>query len=184
MTAGGNSAIVQLREVTKVYRQGAVDVRALRGLTFDVAKGEFTAICGPSGSGKTTALNLIGALDSPTSGTVMLEGADLSQLNRRELSDLRRDRIGFVFQAYNLIPVLTAYENAETVMWVQRIDFEERRKREFAATWPDVDTVEFSHLATVSPSRLQGGRLGLDCGRRPLHWTVRGLLDQAAKYAP
>ncbi len=154
MTAGGNSAIVQLKEVTKVYRQGAVDVHALRGLTFDVAKGEFTAICGPSGSGKTTALNLIGALDSPTSGTVMLEGSDLSQLNRRELSDLRRDRIGFVFQAYNLIPVLTAYENAETVMWVQRIDFAERRKRVMEL----LAAVGLEGLEDRKPSELSGGQ--------------------------
>jgi putative ABC transport system ATP-binding protein len=154
MTAGGNSAIVQLSEVTKVYRQGAVDVHALRGLTFEVAKGEFTAICGPSGSGKTTALNLIGALDSPTSGTVMLEGNDLSQLNRRELSDLRRDRIGFVFQAYNLIPVLTAYENAETVMWVQRIDFEERKRRVMAL----LAAVGLEGLEDRKPSELSGGQ--------------------------
>lgn len=154
MTAGGNSAIVQLRDVNKVYRQGAVDVHALRGLTFEVAKGEFTAICGPSGSGKTTALNLIGALDSPTSGTVMLEGADLSQLSRRELSDLRRDRIGFVFQAYNLIPVLTAYENAETVMWVQRIDFEERRKRVMEL----LAAVGLEGLEDRKPSELSGGQ--------------------------
>jgi putative ABC transport system ATP-binding protein len=154
MTAGGNSAIVQLSEVTKVYRQGAVDVHALRGLTFEVAKGEFTAICGPSGSGKTTALNLIGALDSPTSGTVMLEGNDLSQLNRRELSDLRRDRIGFVFQAYNLIPVLTAYENAETVMWVQRIDFEERKRRVMDL----LAAVGLEGLEDRKPSELSGGQ--------------------------
>ena len=74
MIADGNSAIVQLRDVTKVYRQGAVDVHALRGLTLEIAAAEFTAICGPSGSGKTTALNLIGALDSPTSGRILLEG--------------------------------------------------------------------------------------------------------------
>ncbi len=105
--------------MTKHYRQGAVDVHALRGLTLAVEKGEFTAICGPSGSGKTTALNLIGALDKPTSGSVCLEGCDLGPLSRRALSHLRRDRIGFVFQAYNLIPVLTAYENAEIVLSLQ-----------------------------------------------------------------
>ncbi|MEJ2238261.1 MAG: ABC transporter ATP-binding protein [Gemmatimonadales bacterium] len=154
MTERGNAAIVQLEEVTKVYHQGSVDVHALRGLTFDVAQGEFTAICGPSGSGKTTALNLIGALDQPTSGTVMLEGADLSQLNRRELSDLRRDRIGFVFQAYNLIPVLTAYENAETVMWVQGVDFEERRRRVMEL----LTAVGLEGLEARKPSELSGGQ--------------------------
>ena len=154
MTAERDSAIVQLTDVTKVYRQGAVDVHALRGLTFEVAKGEFTAICGPSGSGKTTALNLIGALDHPTSGTVVLEGNDLSQLNRRELSSLRRDRIGFVFQAYNLIPVLTADENAETVMWVQRVDVEERRRRVMEL----LAAVGLEGLETRRPSELSGGQ--------------------------
>jgi putative ABC transport system ATP-binding protein len=154
MTERGDGAIVELTEVTKVYHQGAVDVHALRGLTFEVAKGEFTAICGPSGSGKTTALNLIGALDQPTSGTVLLEGADLSRLNRRELSDLRRDRIGFVFQAYNLIPVLTAYENAETVMWVQRVDFEERKRRVMEL----LAAVGLEGLEDRKPSELSGGQ--------------------------
>jgi len=154
MTAEPDSTIVQLTDVTKVYRQGKVDVHALRGLTFEIAKGEFTAICGPSGSGKTTALNLIGALDRPTSGTVVLEGNDLSQLNRRELSALRRDRIGFVFQAYNLIPVLTAYENAETVMWVQRVDVEERRRRVMEL----LAAVGLEGLETRKPSELSGGQ--------------------------
>jgi putative ABC transport system ATP-binding protein len=154
MIAEGNSAIVQLRDVTKVYRQGAVDVHALRGLTLDVARAEFTALCGPSGSGKTTALNLIGALDSPTSGSIVLEGQDLSQLNQRELSHLRRDRIGFVFQAYNLMPVLTAYENAETVMWVQGIDVEERRRRVMEL----LASVGLEGLEDRKPAELSGGQ--------------------------
>ncbi len=154
MTPDGNAAIVRLRNVTKVYHQGAVDVHALRGLTFEVAEGEFTAICGPSGSGKTTALNLIGALDRPTSGSVVLEGKDLSQLNRRELSSLRRDRIGFVFQAYNLIPVLTAYENAETVMWVQGIDVAERRRRVMEL----LAAVGLDGLEDRRPAELSGGQ--------------------------
>ncbi len=154
MTPDGNAAIVRLRDVTKVYHQGAVDVHALRGLTFEVAEGEFTAICGPSGSGKTTALNLIGALDRPTSGSVVLEGKDLSQLNRRELSSLRRDRIGFVFQAYNLIPVLTAYENAETVMWVQGIDVAERRRRVMEL----LAAVGLDGLEDRRPAELSGGQ--------------------------
>jgi putative ABC transport system ATP-binding protein len=120
---------VQLEGVTKTYRQGKVDVHALRGLDFTVEPGEFVALCGPSGSGKTTALNLIGALDTANSGHVRLEGSDLGALNRRELSRLRRDRIGFVFQAYNLIPVLSAYENAESVMALQGADVRQRRER-------------------------------------------------------
>ena len=124
-----NGAVVTLEAVTRTYRQGAVDVPALRGLDLTVRKGEFLALCGPSGSGKTTALNLIGALDKPTSGEVTVEGRRLSTMSRSELSRLRRDRIGFVFQAYNLIPVLTAYENAESVMALQGVGDAERKKR-------------------------------------------------------
>ena len=127
--ADGADPVVELEDVTRVYRQGDQRVEALRGLTMAVRSGEFTAICGPSGSGKTTALNLIGALDTPTSGTVRLEGADLGTLSRQALSRLRRDRIGFVFQAYNLIPILSAYENAEIVMAVQGVAEAERRER-------------------------------------------------------
>jgi putative ABC transport system ATP-binding protein len=121
--------IIELEDVVKNYRQGHVEVPALRGLSLEVAKGEFVAICGPSGSGKTTALNLIGALDAPTSGTVRVEGNDLAKLSRTRLSNLRRDRIGFVFQAYNLIPVLTAYENAESVLALKGVDAATRRRR-------------------------------------------------------
>ncbi len=122
MSDKNSTPVVQLTDVVKNYRQGAVDVQALRGISLKVEAGEFVAICGPSGSGKTTALNLIGALDKPTSGTVRVDGADLGSLGRSALSRLRRDRIGFVFQAYNLIPVLTAYENAESVMALQGVD--------------------------------------------------------------
>ena len=127
--ADGAAPVVELQEVAKVYEQGDQQVDALRGITMTMRSGEFTALSGPSGSGKTTALNLIGALDSPTSGTVRLEGADLGTLNRKELSHLRRDRIGFVFQAYNLLPVLSAYENAEIVMAVQGVAEAERKER-------------------------------------------------------
>ncbi len=128
-SADGADRVVELEDVTRVYQQGDQRVDALRGLTMAVRGGEFTAISGPSGSGKTTALNLIGALDTPTSGTVRLEGADLGTLSRQALSRLRRDRIGFVFQAYNLIPILSAYENAEIVMAVQGVAEAERRER-------------------------------------------------------
>jgi putative ABC transport system ATP-binding protein len=124
-----SDVIVAVEGVTKTYQQGRVEVRALRGLDLVVRAGELTALYGPSGSGKTTLLNLIGALDHPTSGRVLIEGRDLGALSRRELSHLRRDRIGFVFQAYNLIPVLTAYENAETVMALQGVEAGTRRRR-------------------------------------------------------
>ncbi len=128
-SADGTVPVVELEDVTKAYQQGDQRVEALRGIAMAVRGGEFTAISGPSGSGKTTALNLIGALDTPTSGTVRLEGADLGTLSRQALSRLRRDRIGFVFQAYNLIPILSACENAEIVMAVQGVAAAERRER-------------------------------------------------------
>jgi len=111
-----------MKDVKKVYRQGTVDVHALRGLDLVIHPGEFTAICGPSGSGKTTALNLIGALDKPTSGVVTVAGQDLSTLGGVARSRLRRDKLGFVFQAYNLIPVLSAYENAVAILSLQGAD--------------------------------------------------------------
>ncbi len=152
--ANGASSVVELEDVTKVYQQGDQRVEALRGLTMAVRSGEFTAICGPSGSGKTTALNLIGALDSPTSGTVRLEGADLGTLSRQALSHLRRDRIGFVFQAYNLLPILSAYENAEIVMAVQGVAEEERRPRVMGL----LARVGLEGLENRRPSELSGGQ--------------------------
>jgi len=147
-------AVVELSGVKKVYRQGSVDVHALRGLDLTVRAGEFTAICGPSGSGKTTMLNLIGALDRPTEGTVNLEGQELGALSRKALSQLRRDRIGFVFQAYNLMPVLTAYENAEIVMAVQGRPEAERRERVMAL----LAEVGLEGMEHRRPSELSGGQ--------------------------
>jgi putative ABC transport system ATP-binding protein len=148
------SSIVDVVDVTKVYRQGTLEVQALRGLNLQVASGEFTAICGPSGSGKTTLLNLIGALDKPTSGQVILEGRDLGPLSRRALSHLRRDRIGFVFQAYNLMPVLTAYENAEMVLSLQGVPEDERRKRVLQL----FSDVGLEGLEDRRPDELSGGQ--------------------------
>ena len=129
MSTDSKNPIVELKGVEKNYMQGTVTVPALRGLDLTVGKGEFVAICGPSGSGKTTALNLIGALDTATLGMVTVEGRDLGTLSRSALSRLRRDRIGFVFQAYNLVPVLTAYENAEIVLALQGVASDERKSR-------------------------------------------------------
>jgi len=154
MTENQETPIVELREVTKHYRQGALDVPALRGLTLAVAKGEFSAICGPSGSGKTTTLNLIGALDRPTSGSVVIEGRDLAPLSRRVLSHLRRDRIGFVFQAYNLMPVLTAYENAEIVLSLQGTPASARRERVMRL----LAEVGLEGLEDRRPDELSGGQ--------------------------
>ena len=146
--------IVELRDVTRTYRKGALEVQALRGMSLTVQPGEFVAIWGPSGSGKTTALNLVGALDTPTSGQVLLEGTDLGQLSRRDLSRIRRDRIGFVFQSYNLIPVLTAYENAESVLALQGVAEAERRERVMALL-RDVGLEGMEHRR---PSELSGGQ--------------------------
>ena len=123
-----NDIVVEMQGVTKNYRMGAIEVQALRGLDLEVHRGEFTALVGPSGSGKTTALNLIGALDKPTAGSIELEGNQLNKMGRRALANLRRDRIGFVFQAYNLMPVLTAYENAEAVLALQGVNPAERKQ--------------------------------------------------------
>ena len=153
---GGHDAtpVVALEDVEKVYQQGDQRVEALRGLTMVVRTGEFTAISGPSGSGKTTALNLIGALDTPTSGTVGFEGVDLGTLTRKALSRLRRDRIGFVFQAYNLLPVYSAYENAEIVMAVQGIAEAERRDRVMDL----LARVGLEGMEHRRPSELSGGQ--------------------------
>ncbi len=154
MTDSANEKVVELRDVTKTYQQGAVDVHALRGLSLEIRKGEFTAICGPSGSGKTTTLNVIGALDEPTSGTVSVEGHELGALSRKALSHLRRDRIGFVFQAYNLIPVLTAYENAEIVMSLQGRTEAERSDRVMAL----LAEVGLEGMEHRRPHELSGGQ--------------------------
>jgi putative ABC transport system ATP-binding protein len=146
--------IVEVDDVTKRYQQGSVEVMALRGLSFSIRPGEFTAIVGPSGSGKSTALNLIGALDRPTSGSIRVEGRDLAELGARALSRLRRDRIGFVFQAYNLMPVLTAYENAEIVLALQGVDPAERRDRVMKL----LADVGLTGLENRRPDELSGGQ--------------------------
>jgi putative ABC transport system ATP-binding protein len=154
MFTGQAAPIVAVDDVTKTYRQGRMQVHALRGLDLHVGVGELTALYGPSGSGKTTLLNLIGALDRPTSGRVSIEGRDLSGMSRSALSHLRRDRIGFVFQAYNLIPVLTAYENAETVMVLQGADEATRRAR-MAALFAEMG---LEGLENRRPDELSGGQ--------------------------
>jgi putative ABC transport system ATP-binding protein len=124
-----DSAIIQTKKLTKVYDDSAVKIAALRGVDLAVGKGEFMALAGPSGSGKTTLLNLIGGLDTPTQGKVYVASEDLSQMTKTQLSDLRLHHIGFIFQAYNLIPVLSARENVEYVMLLQGVEEKERIRR-------------------------------------------------------
>ena len=124
-----SDAILELRGVTRTYGEGAVAVRALRGIDLRINRGELVAVAGPSGSGKSTLLNVVSGLDRPTNGEVLVEGREISHLSGTELSRLRMSKIGFVFQAYNLLPVLTALENAEYVLMLQGMPAAERRKR-------------------------------------------------------
>ena len=121
--------MIQLKNIHKTYGANGLEVHALRGVDLEIGKGEFTAIVGPSGSGKTSLLNIIGGLDDPSKGEVNLAGTDLSSLNDNERIDFRLRHIGFVFQSYNLIPVLTALENVEFIMQLQQLPKSERRKR-------------------------------------------------------
>jgi ABC-type antimicrobial peptide transport system, ATPase component len=146
--------IITVKDLTRDYQQGTVTVRALRGVDLDIAKGEFTALMGPSGSGKTTLLNMIGGLDEPTSGTVIIDGRDLNSMDRGQRSDLRLERVGFVFQSYNLIPVLSAVENAEFVLMLRGVPAAERRARAVET----LTAVGLAGMENRRPSELSGGQ--------------------------
>ncbi|MGE4544739.1 MAG: ABC transporter ATP-binding protein [Pedobacter sp.] len=122
-------ALIELAKVEKVYPLGNQQVTALAGFTLSINKGEFTVLAGPSGSGKTTVLNLIGGIDQPTAGTIIIEGRDVGNRSTRALADFRLHHIGFIFQSYNLIPVLTAAENAEFTLMLQGVAKPERQTR-------------------------------------------------------
>jgi len=145
--------IVCLEGVTKVYRMGKVEVQALRGVNLSVKRGEFIAILGPSGSGKSTLLNMIGCLDKPTSGKVFIDGKDTSRLNENELAALRREKIGFVFQQFNLIHTLNALENVALPMLFAGIRRAERMKRAKNL----LEKVGLSHRIYHKPMELSGG---------------------------
>jgi putative ABC transport system ATP-binding protein len=146
--------VVRTRKLERSYRQGEFTVQALAGVDLDVGAGEFTALMGPSGSGKSTLLNLIGGLDEPTSGVIEVDGRDLARMSDSARADLRRDRLGFVFQAYNLIPVLSAVENAEFVLMLQGVSVAERRARASEA----LAAVGLKGLEHRRPSQLSGGQ--------------------------
>ena len=148
-------AIVSVKDAVKNYTLGNVVVPALRGVTLDVVEGDFIAIAGPSGSGKTTLLNLIGCVDTPTSGTVEVEGKDTRKLSERQLTTLRLNTIGFIFQSFNLVSVLSVYQNVELPLLLQRqLTGPERAKRVMEL----LDRVGLREYATHRPSELSGGQ--------------------------
>ncbi len=149
-----SDVVVRCSGVTRTYQDNAVPVVALQGIDFVVERGEFVSLAGPSGSGKTTLLNLIGGLDRPDSGTVEVDGVKLNDLSESALSDLRLRKMGFVFQAYNLIPVLSAQENVEFIMQLQGVAADERRARASAL----LDDLGLASMAGRRPGELSGGQ--------------------------
>jgi putative ABC transport system ATP-binding protein len=146
--------IIRVEDLTKVYGTNGVEIHALRSVNLTLMRGEFTAIAGPSGSGKTTLLNIVSGLDNPTSGRVELSGKLLSGMRGDELSDFRRDHIGFIFQSFNLIPVLSARENIEYVMLLQGVSEYERRIRVQAILMD----VGMEGMEQRRPAQLSGGQ--------------------------
>jgi len=147
-------SLLELNKVKKIYRQGKIEVPALRGVDLEVEEGEFTTIFGPSGSGKTTLLNMIGCLDTPTEGEVSLSGKKVSDLSKKALAMVRRFNIGFVFQAYNLIPVLTAYENVEFAIRLTDHSSESQMKEKVLKI---LEEVGLKGLESRRPNELSGG---------------------------
>jgi putative ABC transport system ATP-binding protein len=146
--------VIETNKLFKIYEQGEIEVRALDDVSINFKQGEFTAIVGPSGSGKTTFLNAIGGLDTPTSGSVRIHDTDITELNSNELIDFRLRNIGFVFQAYNLIPVLTAKENVEFIMLMQGTSKGDRDKRSEDL----LESVGIADKKNRRPGQLSGGQ--------------------------
>ncbi len=148
------TAILECRRLTKEYHQGETAVQALRGVDLQFERGEFAAISGPSGSGKSTLLHIIGSLEQPSGGEVILDGVSLANETRQQLADLRLQRIGFVFQAYNLIPVLSAAENIEFILQLQGINAKARHARSAEL----LHAVGLEGLGDRRPEQLSGGQ--------------------------
>jgi len=146
--------VIETEHVCRFFGEGEVGVAALDDISIKIEQGEFSAIIGPSGSGKTTFLQLVGGLDNPTSGRVWLSGANIAEMTGRELSDFRRDHIGFIFQSYNLIPVLSAEENIEYVMLLQGVSADKRHKRVREV----LSLVGLEGLGDRRPAQLSGGQ--------------------------
>ncbi len=148
------SSIIEAKNIYKVYNETKVPVNALNGVDLKIEEGEFTAIVGPSGSGKTTLLNILGGLDLPSKGDIFIEGTNLKTLNSRQLINFRLHNIGFVFQAYNLIPVLTALENTEFIMELQKISKKDRMQKAMEL----LEAVGIADKADHKPGQLSGGQ--------------------------
>jgi putative ABC transport system ATP-binding protein len=145
--------VVEATNVTKTYMLGKIPVEALRGVNLKVETGDFVSILGPSGSGKSTILNLIGALDKPTSGNLLIDGVDIGKLNDNQLADVRL-KIGFVFQFFNLIPRLTAHDNVELAMSIANVDKAEKKRRALEL----LETVGLKDRVNHKPAELSGGQ--------------------------
>jgi putative ABC transport system ATP-binding protein len=146
--------IVKIRELTKLYSQGEIQVTALDHITLDIASGEFLALMGPSGSGKSTLLHIIAGVDRPTSGECLVQGVDVTKLNESELADWRNHNVGFIFQTFNLIPVLTAAENVELPLLLTRLTRAQRRRQVETA----LEVVGLADRAKHLPRQLSGGQ--------------------------
>lgn len=148
--------MIEIKNITKTYHTGAEDFQALKGITFTIKDGEYVAIMGPSGSGKSTLMHILGALDSPTSGTYLLDGKDVSTLSDDELADIRRDKIGFVFQAFNLLPRTTVLRNVSLPLVYEGIHGDERTRRAKQALLDSgLEESHFDHLS----NQLSGGQI-------------------------
>jgi putative ABC transport system ATP-binding protein len=154
MTPEARTLAVRTRDLWKTYEQEPEPIHAVRGVTLEIESGDFVAMAGPSGSGKTTLLNLLGGLTRPTRGLVEVGGSDLGALSDRQVSRLRLERIGFVFQAYNLLPVLTALENAEFTLLLRGVPADERRRRVEAL----FEEIGIAGLENRKPGKLSGGQ--------------------------
>ncbi|PYV14827.1 MAG: ABC transporter ATP-binding protein [Acidobacteria bacterium] len=151
---GQSSALIQVRGLNKTYRRGGEEIQVLQGLNLDVDKGDFVGFMGPSGSGKTTLLNLMGGLDVPTAGTISVAGDEITHMSSGKLTEWRARHVGFVFQMYNLIPVLTAYQNVELPLLLTRLSGTERRQHVEAA----LSIVGLAGRSNHFPRQLSGGQ--------------------------
>jgi len=154
MNTNNNQLVVQCLDLSKTYTQGSIKVHALDHVNFEARQGDFICLSGPSGSGKSTLLNMIGGLDTPSDGEVFIDNEEIDELNKSELADMRLKKIGFVFQAYNLIPVLTAQENIEMVMQMQGISKKERNLKSSAI----LQEVGLEGMEKRKPPELSGGQ--------------------------